>query len=106
MSNTKKLKKYSIFVVGLFFMSLGVALVTKSNLGTSPISSVPYVLSMISPLTIGQFTFLLSLLFIIFANSNHYIENIADKPNSFADKIRLSSKNQSKIKYDQLLMRF
>ena len=65
MLNTNKMKRYSMFLVGLFFMGLGVALVTKSNLGTSPISSVPYVLSMIFPVTIGQFTFLLSLLFLI-----------------------------------------
>lgn len=46
-------------------MGLGVDLTTKSNLGTSPISSVPYVLSMILPLTFGENTFLLSLLFIL-----------------------------------------
>lgn len=45
-------------------MGLGVALVTRANLGTSPISSVPYVLSMILPVTIGEFTFLLSLVFL------------------------------------------
>lgn len=46
-------------------MGLGVALATRSNLGTSPISSVPYVLSMIFPMTMGQFTFLLSLFFLL-----------------------------------------
>lgn len=46
-------------------MGLGVDLITKSNLGTSPISSVPYVLSMIFPLTFGEITFLLSLSFIL-----------------------------------------
>ena len=48
MTNNKKdlLKRYLIFLAGLFVNSLGVALITKANLGTSPISSIPYVLSL------------------------------------------------------------
>lgn len=46
-------------------MGLGISLTSKSGLGTSPINSLPYVLSMIFPLTVGQFTFLLSILFFI-----------------------------------------
>jgi len=65
MSNFKIIKKYFLFVVGLFFMGLGISLTTKSNLGTSPISSVAYVMSMIFSVTFGQFTFLLSLIFIL-----------------------------------------
>lgn len=42
----EKLKRYLIFLVGLFVNSLGVSLITKANLGTSPISSIPYVLSL------------------------------------------------------------
>ena len=38
----EKLKRYLIFLVGLFVNSLGVSLITKANLGTSPISSIPY----------------------------------------------------------------
>ena len=38
-----KLKRYIIFLIGLFINSLGVSLITKANLGTSPISSIPYV---------------------------------------------------------------
>lgn len=60
-----KILSWLVFLTGLFFMGLGISLVTKSGLGTSPISSVPYVLSMILPITIGQFTFLLSLLFLL-----------------------------------------
>ncbi|MGN8785843.1 hypothetical protein ACTNES_16285 [Blautia sp. HCP3S3_D9] len=40
-----KLKRYLLFLVGLFINSLGVSLVTKASLVTSPISSIPYVLS-------------------------------------------------------------
>ncbi len=46
-------------------MGLGISLTTKSELGTSPISSLPYVLSQIFPLTFGEFTFLLSLVFLL-----------------------------------------
>ena len=45
----EKRKRYLIFLVGLFVNSLGVSLITKANLGTSPISSIPYVLSLNFP---------------------------------------------------------
>ncbi|AWI05709.1 YczE/YyaS/YitT family protein [Clostridium drakei] len=65
MSKLKIIIRYFIFISGLFFMGLGISLTSKSGLGTSPINSLPYVLSMIFPLTVGQFTFLLSILFFI-----------------------------------------
>ena len=61
----EKLRRYIIFIIGLFISSLGVSFVTKANLGTSPISSIPYVLSLNFSLTLGQFTILFSLLLII-----------------------------------------
>lgn len=61
----EKLKRYIIFLIGLFISSLGVSFVTKANLGTSPISSIPYVLSLSFSLTLGQFTILFSLLLIV-----------------------------------------
>lgn len=57
-------KKYLIFSLGLFINAIGVVFVTKANLGTSPNASIPYVLSMALPMTIGQFTILLNLLLI------------------------------------------
>ena len=53
------------FVIGICLNSFGVAFVTKAALGTSPISSVPYVLSLALPLTLGQFTFIMNLGFIL-----------------------------------------
>ena len=41
-----RLKRYILFLIGLFINSLGVSLLTKANLGTSPISSIPYVLNL------------------------------------------------------------
>ena len=64
----EKLKRYIIFLIGLFINSLGVSLITKTDLGTSPISSIPYVLSLNFPMTLGQFTILFSILFILRKN--------------------------------------
>lgn len=61
----EKLKRYIVFLIGLFINSLGVSLITKANLGTSPISSIPYVLSLNLPFTLGQFTIFFSLLLIL-----------------------------------------
>lgn len=66
MSIREIVKRYLFLILGLFMMAVGVALSTRSNLGTSPISCVPYVLSLGLPMTIGQFTFLMNLLFIVF----------------------------------------
>lgn len=37
----EKFKRYIIFMISLFINSLGVSLITKAALGTSPISSIP-----------------------------------------------------------------
>lgn len=58
-------RRYLLFCVSLFVNSLGIAFITKALLGTSPITSVTYVLSMFTPLTIGQWTILLNLLFVV-----------------------------------------
>lgn len=60
-----KVKRYVVFLIGLFVNSLGVSLITKASLGTSPISSIPYVLSLKFPFTLGEFTIFFSL-FLIF----------------------------------------
>lgn len=60
-----KLKRYIIFLIGLFINSLGVSFITKADLGTSPISSIPYVLSLNFPMTLGQFTIIFSIFLIL-----------------------------------------
>ncbi|MGI5894133.1 MAG: YczE/YyaS/YitT family protein [Candidatus Merdivicinus sp.] len=60
-----KFKRYGIFLIGLFINALGVSFVTKAALGTSPISSIPYTLSLGFEPTLGQFTIVFSLLLII-----------------------------------------
>lgn len=61
----EKTKRYFIFLIGLFINSLGVSLITKANLGTSPISSIPYVLSLNFPLSLGGFTVVFSILLVV-----------------------------------------
>lgn len=58
-------QRYSIFFFGIIVQSAGVALVVKSMLGTSPISSVPYALSLIVPYSFGQTTLAVNLLFLL-----------------------------------------
>ena len=88
MSNKKQnnyiVKRYIIFLIGLFVNSLGVALITKANLGTSPISSIPYVLSLNYPFTLGNFTIFFSILLIvlqlILLGKNFKVEHLLQIP--------------------------
>lgn len=47
------IKRIMLFVGGLFVMSLGVGLSIKSGLGVTPISSIPYSLTLASGANIG-----------------------------------------------------
>ena len=60
------IKRYFFFILGLIINSFGVAFITKSTLGTSQISSIPYVLSLkFTNLSFGQTTFIFNMLFIL-----------------------------------------
>lgn len=61
----KLIFRYIWFILGILINSFGIVFITKASLGTSPISSVPYVLSFRFPLSFGAFTFLLNMLFIL-----------------------------------------
>jgi uncharacterized membrane protein YczE len=56
--------RYVFFLIGLFVNALGVSLITKADLGTSPISSIPYTLSLGFTPTLGMFTLYFSILLI------------------------------------------
>ena len=48
------IKNYALFLIGLFIASMGVALSAKAGLGTSPVASVPYSVSLVNhALTFG-----------------------------------------------------
>ena len=48
MKKQELFKRYTLFLIGLFIASLGVAFSTKAGLGTSPVASVPYSISIVS----------------------------------------------------------
>ncbi len=53
-----------MFICGIAAMTFGIALSCKANLGTSPISSVPWVLSLCTPFSVGFLTIAMNLLFV------------------------------------------
>ena len=59
------LKRYLLLLVGLSIMAFGVAFSIKASLGTSPISSVPYVVSLFTSLTVGTATITMHCVFIL-----------------------------------------
>ena len=65
MESTGRIKRYFFLLLGLFFMGLGISLVTKSFLGTPPISSMPYVLCHAVPVTFGQLTIAFGIVFFL-----------------------------------------
>lgn len=58
-------KRYLLLLAGLAVMAFGVAFSIKANLGTSPISSVPYTVSLFTPLTVGTATIVMHCVFIL-----------------------------------------
>ena len=62
---TRRLQ-YFFCAAGLILISFGVALTTKAGLGTSPISSIPYTLSLILPgLSMGTWLILFSIALVL-----------------------------------------
>lgn len=65
MKKDKLLKRCIVLVIGLFIMAIGVALSIKANLGTSPVSCVPYVYSLGFPMTVGLLSIIVNVLMIL-----------------------------------------
>lgn len=57
-------RRYILFIIGLFVNSLGICCIIKANLGSSPISSLPYTISLNCPISLGTLTFILNLFLI------------------------------------------
>lgn len=58
-------KRFFVFLFGIFCCGLGIAVSTQANLGTTPISSLPYVLTFILPLSFGTTTFIINMIFLL-----------------------------------------
>ena len=63
--NEGRMRRYAIFITGLVIMSFGIAFCIQADLGTTPISSLPYVTSLISGLSVGTTTILMHISFIL-----------------------------------------
>ena len=56
--------RWGLLGLGMFTAASGIACVAQAQLGTTPISSTPYVLAAITGLTFGQTTFLVNVVFV------------------------------------------
>ncbi len=56
--------RWIVLLIGIVLSGFGIAVTTSAGLGTTPVSSLPYVLSMCTPLTIGMWIFLFNLLYV------------------------------------------
>lgn len=61
----KEIFRYFVFILGLFFLSLGIDFIVSSTLGTTPISSVNYVVTLHTSISLGTATFLINVLLIL-----------------------------------------
>ena len=61
----KLLIRLGIYCLGLLILAFGVALAVNCNLGVSPVSSLPYIVSQIIGLSLGTCTVLVYTLFIL-----------------------------------------
>lgn len=78
------IKRYIFLLAGLFVNGLGVSFITKAGLGTSPITSIPYTLSLGFTPTVGMFTLVfnifLIILQVILLRRNFQLQNLLQLP--------------------------
>lgn len=81
---TELIKRYIFLLAGLFVNGLGVSFITKAGLGTSPITSIPYTLSLGFTPTVGMFTFVFNIFLIILQlillRRNFQLQNLLQLP--------------------------
>ncbi len=58
-------RRAALFALGVVLAGLGVACSTQAGLGATPISSVPWVLTTVTPLSYGTLTLCMNLLFVL-----------------------------------------
>lgn len=63
--NKQTINRYFIYAVGTIALAIGLVLNTKTNLGVSPLISLPYAISEIYNLNFAFMTFLLYMLFVL-----------------------------------------
>lgn len=58
-------RRYLVFALGVLVSATGIAFITRAGLGTSPISSLPFVLSLVTPPSMGVYTFAFNMSFLV-----------------------------------------
>lgn len=58
-------KRISIYIIGLFLLSLGATFSILAGIGVSPVTSLPYALALTTPLSVGITTVFANFVFII-----------------------------------------
>lgn len=81
MQESKNLRiRLVLYFIGLFVMTLGISLSVKSNLGVSPVSSIPYTITCVFGLEMGKATILfhaaLVVLQILILRRNFELKNL------------------------------
>ena len=78
--NRNILKRMLVYIAGLFILTIGIALSVKSDLGVSPVSSIPYTMTCVWGIEMGKATIIfhcfLVLLQIILLRKNYKIKNL------------------------------
>lgn len=57
--------RISMYFIGLFVMTIGIALSVKSNLGVSPVSSIPYTMTCVWGIEMGKATILFHIVLVL-----------------------------------------
>ena len=74
----------ALYFIGLFIMTIGIALSVKSNLGVSPVSSIPYTMTCVWGIEMGKATMLfhvaLVLLQILILRKKFQVKNLLQIP--------------------------
>lgn len=60
MKNPDLIKRYTMFMAGVIASALGISLITKAGLGTSPVTSPAFVLTFLFPYSLGTFTMMVN----------------------------------------------
>ena len=56
--NNNMVTRIIMYLLGLFVMTMGIAISVKSNLGVSPVSSIPYTMTCVWGIEMGRATIL------------------------------------------------
>lgn len=66
MDKNELIRRYVVYIAGLYVFSLGIALVARSTLGATPVSSWAYAMSVHANLSYGTYSFLIHLAMIAY----------------------------------------